>query len=448
MPLMSNHFRNNDRLNNCLVNDAAHVVPGQSGSHVELIQNALVAIESSGIAPSERAAKIYGNTTASAVLDYKKKRNLINRSYQTTADNIVGKMTIAALDQDMLALERRMAPGLVESFYDPDHSTPILDSIEIGGAKAKGPPNRGPSWPISDITLEVGKTKIVALKKYSPGPPPSVIVSTTDLNIAACVQVVRLRDSSKKRYINQNLSFVINDSTPVEVGGSYLYQICANRPGTVELRAVRSNGAPYATPVRVNVTEKVRKVLSLGVPFVTLWHNHPLHAHNKTLNYPCGGDSTRRGYDPDRPGANYPLYNMQCMTRLCWALRKSNVSLAGMRGFTACRIKQSGHQDHFSDPYDFPYWGPAKGKGFSWTAWRPYALEPMPGIAAFWFVMNRTGIILFKNYDKGWGKESLTGGHIDLWNGHTMGNAVNSGKGVEALSAFLRAQQVMFWPID
>jgi hypothetical protein len=39
-------------------------------------------------------------------LSYKKKRNIINRSYQTQADNIVGKMTIASLDNEMMARER------------------------------------------------------------------------------------------------------------------------------------------------------------------------------------------------------------------------------------------------------------------------------------------------------------------------------------------------------
>ncbi|MCY2978476.1 MAG: hypothetical protein NTU79_07405 [Planctomycetota bacterium] len=42
-----------------------------------------------------------GNTAA-AVLAYKTKRKIINRDYQMTADNIVGKMTMASLDREML----------------------------------------------------------------------------------------------------------------------------------------------------------------------------------------------------------------------------------------------------------------------------------------------------------------------------------------------------------
>ena len=58
---------------------------------------------------SELTAQRYGPSTASAVLAYKKKRKIINRSYENTEDNIVGKMTIASLDKDMA--ERQYVPG-------------------------------------------------------------------------------------------------------------------------------------------------------------------------------------------------------------------------------------------------------------------------------------------------------------------------------------------------
>jgi peptidoglycan hydrolase-like protein with peptidoglycan-binding domain len=47
----------------------------------------------------------YWPKTAAAVLDYKRRRNIVNTAYQTTADDIVGDMTISALDREMLALE-------------------------------------------------------------------------------------------------------------------------------------------------------------------------------------------------------------------------------------------------------------------------------------------------------------------------------------------------------
>jgi hypothetical protein len=46
-------------------------------------------------------SQTYGSSTANGVLNYKRKRGIINRTYQTQADNIVGKMTIAALDAEM-----------------------------------------------------------------------------------------------------------------------------------------------------------------------------------------------------------------------------------------------------------------------------------------------------------------------------------------------------------
>jgi hypothetical protein len=54
----------------------------------------------------EARAKNYGIATAKAVLSYKTKREIINRTYQSSPDNIVGKMTIAALDRDMIDYER------------------------------------------------------------------------------------------------------------------------------------------------------------------------------------------------------------------------------------------------------------------------------------------------------------------------------------------------------
>ena len=45
MPLKSQLFEGNERLNACLVKDAAHVVPGEVGPHVADIQLALKIID-------------------------------------------------------------------------------------------------------------------------------------------------------------------------------------------------------------------------------------------------------------------------------------------------------------------------------------------------------------------------------------------------------------------
>jgi peptidoglycan hydrolase-like protein with peptidoglycan-binding domain len=113
MALVSRWFRENARLQNCLVSDAAHVVTGASGDHVALIQQALQVLDDAGIAPDEIAGQSYGSSTAGAVLNFKKKRGIINRAYQSTPDNIVGKMTIRSLDDEILARERQRSRALL-----------------------------------------------------------------------------------------------------------------------------------------------------------------------------------------------------------------------------------------------------------------------------------------------------------------------------------------------
>ena len=111
MALRSNLFEGDERLNACLVSDPAHVVPGAVGDHVRKIQVALAVIDGLVISSDEALAGRYGTTTAAAVLAYKKKRKIINRSYQNKEDNIVGKFTIKALDDDLFSLQRDARPA-------------------------------------------------------------------------------------------------------------------------------------------------------------------------------------------------------------------------------------------------------------------------------------------------------------------------------------------------
>lgn len=101
MPLQSPYFAGNARLQSCLTSDASHVTPGAEGDFVGLIQRAIVHLDRTTIDRAELAAERYGPSTAGAVLAYKRKRGIINPSYQSSADNIVGKMTIAALDDEL-----------------------------------------------------------------------------------------------------------------------------------------------------------------------------------------------------------------------------------------------------------------------------------------------------------------------------------------------------------
>ena len=105
MPLQSQLLKDDARLQACLVSDPAHVTPGSIGDFVSLIQEALFLTNSASIDGNELANMEYGPSTAQAVLDFKgPPRNILGPG-QVTPDNIVGKLTIARLDAELLALE-------------------------------------------------------------------------------------------------------------------------------------------------------------------------------------------------------------------------------------------------------------------------------------------------------------------------------------------------------
>jgi hypothetical protein len=115
MGLLSAFFRGDRALEACQVQDAAHVTKGARGPHVRKIQIAVATLDGALIDGGEISQSLYGSSTAAAVLAYKRARSIINLSYQRQADDIVGKMTITALDKDMLAAERpRSASGCPE----------------------------------------------------------------------------------------------------------------------------------------------------------------------------------------------------------------------------------------------------------------------------------------------------------------------------------------------
>jgi hypothetical protein len=97
MGLRSQLFRGDSKLEAAAVSHNSHITPGSIGPHVAKIQRALNILDGANLKEDGN----YGPGTAAAVLAYKRKRNIINRSYQTQADNIVGIMTIAALDDEL-----------------------------------------------------------------------------------------------------------------------------------------------------------------------------------------------------------------------------------------------------------------------------------------------------------------------------------------------------------
>jgi hypothetical protein len=122
--LRSNLFKGNRGLAACEINDAAHFTIGKQGDDVARIQMALLAIDSLKIERQELLSKTYGQSTAIAVLAFKTKRQIINYSYQNKPDNIVGKMTIAALDREMSLWEA--------THRFPGDCTPAVRAAPIG----------------------------------------------------------------------------------------------------------------------------------------------------------------------------------------------------------------------------------------------------------------------------------------------------------------------------
>jgi hypothetical protein len=109
MGLQSRLFRGDPKLEAAAVSASAHITPGAMGDHVVKIQFALMRLDEAPLSQDG----VYGPKTAAAVLAYKQKRNIINRSYQSQADNIVGVMTMASLDKEMF--EQEQQPGSVKT---------------------------------------------------------------------------------------------------------------------------------------------------------------------------------------------------------------------------------------------------------------------------------------------------------------------------------------------
>ncbi|SRR6266851_3897919 len=317
--------------------------------------------------------------------------------------------------------------------------------------------------PVSRIDLAVGETKIVGLRKYNLTPFAEVGVVVRDSSIAFSHQCVHLGDPTKKKYIDvYNMDKVAEGNVPIEVSGKFFFQLGGRAAGHTEIDAFyvispKKMGTPYApipyvpydapahyTPyalsLTITVTDKNPKLL---VPppaagqtvgnFETMWQNHPRNPANGPVAFPCNEGRA-------------PLGHNQCFVRLCEALHKSGVSFKGCFG-SSCQIKGADHAHHFSNPYDFPNWPWPKGKAYVWEAKPPFAPEPMPGLAAFEFVQQRQGIILFTHYFDVKGQTSMWGGHIDLWNRRNMGNNYNDPNPERGEGAFLRSRKISFWPL-
>jgi peptidoglycan hydrolase-like protein with peptidoglycan-binding domain len=177
--LQSQLFGGDPKLEAAAVSDSAHIVQGARGEHVQKIQLALISIDDAAIA----ADGLYGPATAAAVLAYKKKRGIINLSYQTQTDNIVGKMTIAALDREILDLERPPTGRLCR-----------LTSSEI----------KGPSGTRPQLGFALSSGLIAVSAALSPRdqalvrvPIGSLLVTSAQSGLRRVADVIRQKDPDK-----------------------------------------------------------------------------------------------------------------------------------------------------------------------------------------------------------------------------------------------------------
>jgi hypothetical protein len=111
MPLRSRALAGDSKLEACLVNDAAHLTIGVQGEHVAKVQAGIIYLDGLQIDDGELRAKSYGKSTAAAVLQFKTVRKIINHAYQQSPDNIVGKMTIKAIDDELATAEKSSPTG-------------------------------------------------------------------------------------------------------------------------------------------------------------------------------------------------------------------------------------------------------------------------------------------------------------------------------------------------
>jgi peptidoglycan hydrolase-like protein with peptidoglycan-binding domain len=102
MSLSSQLFQGDPALEAAANTDPGHIMRGVRGDYVKKIQTALNMLDNANLVVDG----IYGQATANAVLKYKTKRDIVNRRYQASADDIVRKMTMARLDEELKAQEQ------------------------------------------------------------------------------------------------------------------------------------------------------------------------------------------------------------------------------------------------------------------------------------------------------------------------------------------------------
>ncbi len=227
MPLQSQLFKGDAPLEACAVQDSAHIQPGAAGNHVAKIQAALLQLDRLVISAGEIGASKYGVSTAAAVVSFKSKRGIINRTYQTQVDNIVGKMTIAALDKELHAQEKPVDGGKTCILLS---ATPkdVADSVATDDFAVTGPAARSDAdimaaaLRASRTSLRSARDKLFdlanAIRASKPLTPPlakTLKIATKWLKLPANLQAALPHLDAAAVLMLRNLNVTTRASTPV-----------------------------------------------------------------------------------------------------------------------------------------------------------------------------------------------------------------------------------------
>jgi len=262
MGLQSKLFRGDAKLEAAAISDPAHIALGARGPHVGKIQQALIELDEATLSQDS----IYGPATAAAVKAYKQARNLVDRRRQSQADDIVGIMTMAALDSEMLAKENVVT--------DPIQIRPVLP-------QTRPSPSGGhllvafridvnfpvfPSGTVQTVRLEPRSTGSFEIVNGSSG---LVRCTNAPPSSGDALKICFMFDPAEPTFIPQTrLNPVIRGplaNRPFEVGGTvrvtndpFTVQVDALLPGNAVIDATTATAAS-----RVDLEVRAPKIVGL-----------------------------------------------------------------------------------------------------------------------------------------------------------------------------------------
>jgi len=158
--LRSQLFQGDKRLNKCAVDPSSHVKLHDKGDFVSKIQEALVILDNALLIGNDVSTQTYGDSTESAVFDYKSNRKIINHSYQNAPDKIVGVMTITRMDKDMFELEQKM-PDIIQRARQLGFQRTFAAFLQVSTFGPSSPPQGRPD--VNQANRQRGRDLAVAI---------------------------------------------------------------------------------------------------------------------------------------------------------------------------------------------------------------------------------------------------------------------------------------------